>query len=84
MVSKCLDKVSSNCHIFEAVRNGHKLIQHRGDSQTASKNRRNRGRKFSYFNPVFSNNVKTKLGKEFLKLIKLHFPKNYLTVGYQI
>ena len=32
------------------------------DSQTT-----NRGRNILYFNPHFSNNVKTKLGKEFLK-----------------
>ena len=30
-----------------------------------------------YFNPPYSTNVKTNIGKEFLKLITKHFPKNH-------
>ena len=85
MICKRLDKLSSNSHIFEHSKkpynqaltdSGHNLIQDTDSSQTTSKNRRNRGRKFLYFNPLFSNNVKAKLGKEFLKLVKFYFSKN--------
>ena len=38
--------------------------------------RRNRNRKVIWFNPPFSLNVKTKIGKEFFKLIRKHFPIN--------
>ena len=75
IISKRLDKLSSNSHIFKRSKkpynqaltdNGHKLIQQHSDSShTTSKNRRNRGRKCLYFNPPNSNNVKTKLDKEF-------------------
>ena len=37
---------------------------------------KNRGRKMLYSNPPFSKNVKIKLGKEFLKLVKVYFLKN--------
>ena len=30
----------------------------------------------TFFNPPFDNSVKTKIGKEFSKLVKLHFRKN--------
>ena len=35
-----------------------------------------RGRKIIHFYPSFSNNVKPKLGKEFLKFVNMHFQKN--------
>ena len=82
MVSKRLDKLSRNSKNFKYSKkpynqafsdSGHNLIQHTDDSQTTSKNRRIRGRKIFYFNLPFSNNLKTKLAKAFLKL---HFPKN--------
>ena len=38
--------------------------------------RRNRNRKVIWFNPPFSLNVKTNIGKEFFKLIRKHFPRN--------
>ena len=30
-----------------------------------------------WFNPPFSQNVKTNIGKTFLKLVKQHFPKHH-------
>ena len=45
--------------------------------EKSSKNtRRNRNRKVIWFNPPFSLNLKTKIGKEFFKLIRKHFPIN--------
>ena len=44
--------------------------------KTSQNTRRNRNRKVIWFNPPFSLNVKTKIGKEFFKLIRKHFPIN--------
>ena len=58
------------------IDSGDNPIQHTDSSKTSNKIRRNGGRKILYFNPPFSSNVKTKLGKKFLKLVKLYFPKS--------
>ena len=38
---------------------------------------RNRNRKIIWFNPPFSQNVKTNIGKLFFKLMRKNFPKNH-------
>ena len=49
------------------------------DSTKPNKKRKNRSRKIIWFNPPFSSNVKTNIGKTFLTLIGKHFPtKNKL------
>ena len=45
--------------------------------KTFQNTRRNRNRKVIWFNPPFSLNVKTDIGKEFFKLIRKHFPRNH-------
>ena len=40
-------------------------------------NRRNRPRNIIWFNPPFSRNVKTNIGKVFLKIVKKHFNKRH-------
>ena len=40
---------------------------------------RNRNQKILWFNPLFSQSIKTNIGKIFIKLIKKHFPK---TINY--
>ena len=40
-------------------------------------NRRTRKRKTIWFNPPYSSNVRTNLGKKFLQLINEHFPTNH-------
>ena len=74
MINNRLNKLSNNNHIFECSKktynealtdSGHNPIKHTSSSITSNKIRKNRGRKVLYFNPPFSNNVKTKLGKEF-------------------
>ena len=42
--------------------------------QRENKEGRKRERKIIYFNPLYSKNIKTNVGKEFLKLLKKHFP----------
>ena len=44
-------------------------------SKTPNVNNRNRARNIIWFNPLYSQNVKTNIGKIFLKLLKKHFPK---------
>ena len=39
--------------------------------------KRNRSRKVIWFNPPFSQNVKTNIRKTFLKLVKQHFPRHH-------
>ena len=38
----------------------------------------NRKRKIIWFNPPFNQQVKTNIGKSFLKLVKKHFTKNQI------
>ena len=38
---------------------------------------RNRNKKIIWFNPLFSQNVKTNIGKLFFKLVRKNFPKNH-------
>ena len=40
-------------------------------------NNRNRHRKIIWFNPPFSQSVKTNIGKIFLKLVRKHFPRHH-------
>ena len=46
-------------------------------TKTANVNNRNRARNIIWFNPLYSQNVKTNIGKTFLKLLKKHFPKGH-------
>ena len=46
-------------------------------AQTEVKISKNRSRNIIWFNPPFSQNAKTNIGKIFLKLIKKHFPNHH-------
>ena len=52
----------------------HKLVFENIDKNP--KIRKNRSRNITWFNPPFSLNVKTKIGKEFLKILDKSFPQN--------
>ena len=39
--------------------------------------KKRRKRKIIWFNPPYSNNVKSNVGKQFLKLVRRHFPKGH-------
>ena len=45
-------------------------------SNNSSKQNRKMRRNIFWFNPPFSQNVKTNIGKMFLKLIRKHFPRS--------
>ena len=42
-----------------------------------AKSNRNKNRKIIWFNPPFSQSVKTNIGKTFIKLFKKNFPKHH-------
>ena len=44
---------------------------------TALNSRKNRQRNIIWFNPPYSMNVQTNIGREFLNLVSKHFPKNH-------
>ena len=46
-------------------------------TKTTNVNNRNRARNIIWFNPSYSQNVKTNIGKAFLKLVKKHFPRGH-------
>ena len=46
--------------------------------QSNNNNKKKRSRNITWFNPPFSLNVKTNIGKIFLQLIKECFPKNHI------
>ena len=46
--------------------------------QPQQQKRKNRSRKITWFNPPFSLNVKTNIGKIFLQILKECFPKNHI------
>ena len=39
--------------------------------------RKNRKRHITWYNPPYSKNVETNIGKEFFRLVTLHFPKHH-------
>ena len=63
--------------IYESALNdsGHFSSMSYNNSNTQNA-RRNRNRKVIWFNPPYSQNVKTNIGKPFIKLVRKHFPKN--------
>ena len=55
----------------------HNLTYSRETGEGAEKRRKKtRKRKITYFNPPYNKNLKTNIGKEFLKLIDKNFPKD--------
>ena len=85
MVNHRLSKLSSSKEIYELNKkpydnalsqSGYEKLKGYNVSTQTKRNKRYRKRKITYFNPPFDNSVKTKIGKEFLKLVKLHFHKD--------
>ena len=56
-----------------------KLKKHSGTwlTHTAQNSRKNRERNIIWFNPPYSMNIQTNIGREFLNLVDEHFPKNH-------
>ena len=84
-VNRRLSSISSNKEVFEsAIPPFQEALKKSGYDYTLnfeppSKNMKakNRSRNITYFNPPFSLNVQTNIGKQFLKLLDKHFPTSH-------
>ena len=63
-------------HQYEAVLSA-SGFKHKMTYDNRQTERRNRNRKVIWFNPPYSMNVKTNVGKEFLKIVKKHFKRTH-------
>ena len=84
MINKRLSKLSCKKDEFDKAKLLYeKSLQESGYktsmsyAQTGVKTNKNRNRNIICFNPPFNQNVKTNIGKIFLKLIKKHFPNHH-------
>ena len=64
--------------IFHALnKSGYKYnLSYKAPTPNAPRKSKNRQRNITWFNPSYSQNVETKVGKCFLQLIDKHFPKS--------
>ena len=89
-VNKRIADISSNKEIFENAIPAYKeALKNSGfscdmcytetssDNVTTQDKKNKRKRKILWFNPPFSANVKTNVGKIFIKLLRKHFPKTH-------
>ena len=73
---ECFDKSK---HLYQDALNksGYKYdLSYNETPHATPRTRRNRQRNITWFNPPYSKNVKTNVGKRFLSLIDHHFPKS--------
>jgi len=99
MLSNRLSQLSCNQEEFTKAIPEYKEAMHRSGYsgglefiKTSSSSKRTRKRKIVWFNPSYSDHVKTNIGKKFLRLVAIHFPlhhrlhkicnKNYVKVSY--
>ena len=82
-VNRRLSKVSANEEVFNSasqpyqealIKSGYSHQLKYEPPEDHSRKKRRRKRKVTWFNPPFSMHVKTKVGKEFLKLVDTAFP----------
>ena len=83
MINNRLFKLSSNKQIFDSIKKGalissghYKLNDYDKNDPNCNSKKNKRLIKIIYFNPAFCNYVKTNIGKKFLDLVRLHFPKS--------
>ena len=72
MINKRISTLSCNEHEFNSGFNYSMKF-----GAPVENARRNRNRKVIWFNPQYSLNVKTNIGKVFLKLVRKHFPRSH-------
>ena len=86
-IERRLCKLSCNEEIFQEAskhyqealnKSGHThMLQYKANETNTSSSNKQRKRKIIWFNPPFSKNVSTNMGKYFLKLLDKHFPKRH-------
>ena len=85
-ISKRLSDLSSNEEIFEISKSAYrdalnksgfqeKLSYASAQNKNDENGNKQQKRKIIWYNPPYSANIKTNIGKTFLNLIKKHFPK---------
>ena len=84
MIEQRLSAISSNEQIFNKAKpeyedalkkSGYNQILHyRPESKQTSKNRK---RNIIWFNPPYSSHVRNNIGRDFLNLVNIHFPKHH-------
>ena len=86
-VNRRLTKISSCKEVFDAAktpyqealnRSGYKHVLEYAPTQELGPKKKNRKKSVTWFNPPFSLNVMSKVGKEFLTLLDFSFPSNPL------
>ena len=83
MINKRLNQLSCNQEEFEKAKQSYsqalKASGYDGKLKYEERKppKRTRKRKIIWFNPLYSMNVKTNIGKKFLNLIGRHFPKDH-------
>ena len=86
-VNRRLSSISSNKDVFDKASKPYQealkksgydyTLQYNPDIEQGRKKRK-RGRKITYFNPPFSQSVKTNVGGKFLKILDKCFPKGHI------
>ena len=89
-INNRLSKISSNSEVFDKAKPEYQAAlkdagynfnlrfdQSASTSTQSDKKKRNRKRKVTWWNPPWSEDIKTHVGKEFLKIIKTSFPPNH-------
>ena len=86
-INKRLSNISSNKDRFEEEKQAYQaaLVQagynHKLEFQqkevTAANKRKRRKQKITFFNPPFSSNIKTNIGKRFFAILQKHFPDDH-------
>jgi len=84
MINKRISDLSCNENEFNKVKPAYETALRQSgyipsmqyNSENTQNVRRKRNRKVIWFNPPYSQSVKTNIGKIFIKLVRKHFPKN--------
>ena len=83
MIKKRLSELSCDKNQFDKAKGIYEKALNESDFNTELSyqneptKRKNRNRKIIWFNPPYNESVKTNIGKQFLNLVKKHFPRHH-------
>ena len=83
MINKRLSELSCDKNEFDKAKGIYEKALNESDFNTKFSYQnepseiKNRNRKIIWFNPPYNESVKTNIGKQFLKLVKKHFPRHH-------
>ena len=91
MMEKRLSGISCNQEEFDRAKPAYaQALEKSGNKQKLefqtenSSKRRQRKRNITWFNPPFSNNISTNIGRKFLNLLDKHFPPTTNCIPFAI